>query len=418
MAAAGVRDGTASASPLRVAMVSMHTSPADMPGAGDAGGMNVVERHQAEALGALGHHVELITRRADPSLPELMPLAPNVTLRHLDAGPARPIAKSAQEELVGEFSQRLAGLGGYDLVHSHHWMSGVAALPVARSWGVPHVQSFHSVAAPPGSPLGDGERPESPGRIAGEALVAQQSDLVVTISRYEAGVAVSRCHADPASVIEVAPGVDSAMFRPLRPGEERLAPGRTSARGYALFAARLQPLKGADLAVAALARVPQELRPDLVIAGEVSADFADYLRQLRGLVREAGLEQQVCFLGPQPRDELARLMRSARLMLVPSHSETFGLVALEAAASGVPVLASHAGGLDEVVVDGETGRVLERDPQVWAEAMSALLADSSLAADMGRAARRRALTFTWSAAAERLEQLYRGLLDERVPHPA
>lgn len=398
---------------LRLALVSMHTSPADMPGAGDAGGMNVVERHQAEALGALGHQVELITRRSDPDLPELIELAPGVTLRHLDAGRPEPIAKSLQEKLVPAFSAELARLAPYDLVHSHHWMSGVAALPVARRWGIPHVQSFHSVAAPPGSPLADGERPESPGRIAGEALVAQESDLIVAISRYEGQVAVSRCHADPDRVVEVPPGVDGELFRPLRDGEPTALPGRSDPNGYVLFAARLQPLKGADLAVAALAEVPAAVRPTLIIAGEVSADFAAYRDELTTAIDQGGMTDQVVFLGPQTRPDLARLMRGARLVLVPSHSETFGLVALEAAASGVPVLASHAGGLDEVVVDGATGRLLERDPDAWAQAMTELLLDPEHAATIGHAARRRSSRFSWPAAGARLDELYAGLLAGR-----
>jgi len=182
---------------LRIAMISLHTSPVDSPGAGDAGGMNVVEFHEAEALAALGHEVDLITRRSDPAQPDAVTLEPGVTLRHLTAGPPERLAKSAIDQHIREFRSALSGLGGYDLIHSHHWMSGAAALPVARAWGVPHVQSYHSVAARPGSALSEGEPPESPDRVTTEALLARESDLVVAISAAEARTVIERCGADP-----------------------------------------------------------------------------------------------------------------------------------------------------------------------------------------------------------------------------
>ena len=403
--------------PLRIALVSLHTSPTDRPGSGDAGGMNVVERHQAEALAALGHQVELITRRSDPTLPDVVELSSGVTLRQVVAGPIASLAKSEQDPLTTAFSAAMAELEPYDLVHSHHWMSGVAALPVARSWGVPHVQSFHSVAAPPDSPLGHGERPESAGRLAGEALIAQQSDLVVAISRYEADTAIQRCGADPRRVVVVPPGVDHDLFRPLAVDEPAWGAGQPGfEHGYAFFAARLQPLKAPDLAIAAVAGVPAERRPHLVIAGEPSVDFPDYLAELDRLVTSTGLVGQVTFLGPQSRTDLATLMRGAKVMLVPSHSETFGLVALESSASGVPVIAADAGGLSEAVVDGRTGLVLaDRDAAAWSDALDRLLADEPARAELGARARRHALGYTWSGVGSRLAELYRPLVDGPDP---
>jgi len=400
--------------PLRVALVSMHTSPTDRPGSGDAGGMNVVERHQAESLAALGHDVELIIRRADPDLPEVVELSSGVRLRQVTAGPVEVLAKSRQDVFTDEFSARLAELEPYDLIHSHHWMSGVAALPVARTWSVPHVQSFHSVAALPGSPLAHGERPESPGRVGGEAMIAQRSDRIVAISRYEAATAVNRCGADPARVVVVPPGVDHRLFRPPEPGEPSWSDGRPDVEhGYVFFAARLQPLKAPDLAVAAMARVPAPIRPHLVVAGEGSADFPDYLAELDRLVRNTGLAGHVTFLGPQSREDLATLMRGARLMLVPSHSETFGLVALEAAASGVPVIAADAGGLGEAVVHGRTGLVLaDRDADSWARAITGLLTDEPTRSAMASEARRHARGFDWGVVGERLSTIYADLVEE------
>jgi D-inositol-3-phosphate glycosyltransferase len=380
------------------------------PGSGDAGGMNVVERAQAEALAALGHHVELITRRSSPTDPELIELAPNVVLRHIDAGPQTPLPKSVIDSWIAEFSAGLAKLGPYDLMHSHHWMSGVAALPLARQWGIPHLQSFHSVAALPGSSLAQGEPPESPRRVPGEAYVAQNSDAVVAISAAEAHTVIERCGANPDIVHIVSPGVDQELFRPLQPGETAIHPEWPN--GYILFAARLQPLKGPDLAISALAELPAELRPHLVVAGDTSADFADYAEKLTELTSQLGLSDYVTFLGPQTRHELAKLMREAKVVLVPSHSETFGLVALEAAASGVPVIAAAAGGLREAVAHGETGQLMDsRRPQDWGLALKRLLTQPDLLQMMGVVARVHARRFDWCTAAIRLQAIYQNLIN-------
>lgn len=414
--------------PLRIGFISLHTSPAMQPGSGDAGGLNVVERATADALASLGHTVELITRRSSSDEPDVVALGPGVTLRHLTAGPTAPLPKSEIDQYIPEFSDALGRLAPYDVLHSHHWMSGVAALPHARAWGIPHVQSYHSVAAPPGSPLAQGEPPESPARIPGEALVARESQAVVAISAAEARTVIERCGADPERVCIVSPGVDLDLFRPLldeedpwpewdgTPGSLPVAVPDSLPRGFLLFAARLQPLKGPDLAIQALAGVDPSIRPHLVVAGDVSADFAAYEAKLRALVAELGLEAEVSFVGPQSRPTLARLMRSARIVLVPSHSETFGLVALEAAASGTPVIAAAAGGLREAVAHGETGQLMDsRRPEDWAAAITHLLTEPGLLARQGIVARVHARRFVWTWAAVRLVSVYHDLLGRDGP---
>lgn len=399
---------------LRLLFVSMHTSPADAPGAGDAGGMNVVELHQAQSLAALGHSVDIVTRRSDPGQPDVSELPGGVVLRHLDAGPQEPLAKSAIDAHVDEFAAGLATLAPYDLVQSHHWMSGVAAIDVAAAWGVPHAQSFHSVAALPGSPLSHGEPPESDARVAGEAMLAQRSDAVITVSTAEARTVIERCGADPDRVIVIPPGADLAQFRPAAATEERPAcPWCGSREGYVLMAARLQPLKGADLAIRALAQVPPRLRPDLMIAGDISVDFAEYRAEVEQLIDALGMHHHVHFVGAQSRSDLAALMRHSQALLVPSHSETFGLVALEAAASGVPVLASSTGGLREVVVHEETGYLMhDREPATWGTALIRLLVDEPLRVRMGQLARVHARRFAWRDIARRLEDAYAQLVRE------
>ena len=414
----------------RIAFISLHTSPLDSPGSKDAGGMNVVEVHQAKALAELGHTVELVTRRDNTDLPDVIDLAPGVTVRQVVAGPTEPLAKSAQEEWIGDFSEALAALEPYEIVHSQHWMSGVAALPVAQAWGVPHVQSFHSVAALPGDPLSEGEPPESPGRNVGERLIAQESDLVVAVSVYEARTIVERCGADAARVRVVHPGVDVDLFHPTCGADRRWAPELNvdgepvqygpvcvapNPNGYVVFAARLQPLKAPDLAQVAVAGIDADIRPTLVVAGEASQDFAGYRDELVDLSHSLGTAHQTCWLGSQTRDDLARLLRGARIVLVPSFSETFGLVALEANASGVPVVAADSGGLKEAIVDGETGLLMRsREAADWTAALTGLLREPERLEAMGRAGREHALGYAWTVGASKLDVLYRELLTPSV----
>ena len=391
--------------PLRIALVSLHTSPGAEPGSGDAGGMNVVVRHQAEAMAALGHNVEILTRRSSAEMPAARRLGAGVTLRYLDAGPLRSVPKGDHEGFIDEFRDRAAALGPYDIIHSHHWFSGMAMLPLARTHGLPHVQSFHSIAADVATPLSAGERPESGGRMAGEAWLARESDAIVAVSAAEAETVVHRLGGSPDRVHVVLPGVDGTLFHP-----RRSAVTDPTDRGYAVVAGRLQPLKGLDLAIEALAAVPAPLRPDLVIAGDASADFDGYIDELRTLAAEHGIADQVRFVGPRSRADLAALMRGARVVLVPSHSETFGLVALEAAASGVPVVAQGTGGLREAVLSGDTGLVIEsRAPLDWAAALTDVLSNPELARRLSVAARARAELLDWPRSAALLLDVYRNL---------
>lgn len=402
--------------PLSVAFIVLHTSPLDEPGTKDAGGMNVVVRAHAEQLARQGHRVQLITRRSSPEQPASTELAPNLAVHHLDAGPARLLAKGEHEQLIEPFGRALAAhlmQHPAQVLHAEHWYSGLAALPVARSRGVPLVQSYHSIAAPDGTPLTEGERPEAPGRLAGERLLAGQADLVITVSEAERTTVVDRLGAPPARVRVVPPGVDTELFHPCT-DEERVQREEWIAQGglpEVLVAGRLHPLKGFDLAVAAIAAIPAERRPALRIVGAPPPDGDDYARSLHEAVADAGMLRSVSFDGALRRELLAERVRRASLVLIPSHSETFGLVALEAAASGVPVIAHAVGGLPEAVVDGTTGMLVAgEDPEVWAAAIQSVLRDAALARRLARAGRESALARNWEASTAALLQAYRGLL--------
>ncbi len=395
---------------LRVGFVSMHTSPAERPGTADAGGMNVLVRSLARAMAGVGVEVTFVTRRSDRGQPDEVELDPGVTLRHLDAGPPQPLPKSEIHHHIEEFSARLNELPKLELIHSHHWMSGVAALPVARRHQIPHVMTFHSVAAHPNSPLRDGEPAETPERLDGEVQCAEESDLVIAVSHHEAAVVIGRCNADPSRVAIVRPGVDVDVFRP-SDGQEQWTPAPAVRPGYVAFAARLQPLKAPGLAIRAVAGVPPDVRPDLVLLGEASQDFAGYEADLHRLVDQLRLAGHVHFLPGQDREDLARIMRHAAVMLVPSHSETFGLVALEASASGTPVLAAAAGGLTEAVCHNQTGLLVpSHDPRDWSTELTRLLRDEPLRRRMGATGRQRAMDMTWRHVAERTLNQYHALL--------
>ena len=400
---------------LRVGFVMLHTSPLDVPGTKDAGGMNVVVRAQAEALARSGHTVRIFTRRADQESAPRVTLAPGLQVVHLDAGPARLLAKAEHEPVMVAFGAQLAAeleRDPVDVLHAEHWFSGIAALPVARQQQIPLVQSFHSIAVAEESEQ-PGERPESPGRLAGERRLAREADLLIAVSAAERDTIIADLGGDPERVSVVPLGVDTELFRPCAKREcaERQDWFAHGGRAEVLAVGRLHPLKGFDLALDAVAQIPAEQRPALRIVGAPPPDGDEYARELHEQAARLGILATTAFEGALRRTDLAERIRRATLVLVPSHTETFGLVALEAAASGIPVIARAAGGLREAVLDEVTGLlVTEEDPAAWAAAITELLGDPERMAAMGAAARAHALTRSWSASAEELLTAYAGLL--------
>ncbi|NQX34842.1 glycosyltransferase [Herbiconiux sp. VKM Ac-2851] len=388
----------------RIALVSLHTSPLDAPGTGDAGGMNVVVVGLADALTAAGHEVELLTRARSAAETEGR-TAGGTLVRFLEAGPRASVAKGELPAHLGEFGRRMRELEPFDLVHSHYWLSGAAALPVAQEWGVPHVQSLHTVAALKNAHLAPGDSPEPASRVAAERMLVHASELTLALSAAERA-AVLDAYAPPGERVRLlAPGADTSLFHP--------GTAAPAARPALLVLARIQPLKGVDLAVEALALLPAP-RPRLVIAGGTSPGHDDYAATLRRRVHELGLDDDVTFLPAQTRFEAAELLREATLLLVPSFSETFGLVALEAAASGTPVVTTGAGGLAESVVDGVSGvHVGSRRPEDWASALGRLLSDDVRLGRLGATALQHGRARDWEAAATELL----GEVDSLEPDP-
>ncbi|MDO9398643.1 MAG: glycosyltransferase [Herbiconiux sp.] len=390
---------------LRVALVSLHTSPLETPGTGDAGGLNVFVVGLADALTAAGVETEILTRRTGAATETPDARTPGgAPVRFLAAGPLGPVPKNDLVGHLDELTAALRTLPRFDVVHSNYWLSGLAGLPAAEGWGAPHVLSLHTVAALKNENLAPGDRPEAESRLAGERMLAQASDLTVAHTRAERD-AVHSFYGVPAERLAVVPpGVDTQLFHPGPPDE---------GQPFVLVLARIQPLKGVELALEAVASIREADRPLLVVAGGTSPGHEAYAAGLLERAAELGLE--VRFLPAQSRPDTADLLRRAALLLVPSHSETFGLVALEAAASGTPVVAYRTSGLTESVVDGVSGMLLpSRDPRAWGEAIRGLLADRERRATLSIGALEHGRSRSWPTVAREVASLYEGLIAGRI----
>lgn len=402
----------------RVALVSMHTSPAEQAGTGDAGGLNVSLMSTATELAARGVEVDLLTRAT--STPRTTRLGDGVVLRELAAGPATPLDKSGLAAVADDFGEAVATVAGrpdsrYDLIHAHYWLSGLATLPVAIELVIPFVQSFHTLAAMKNAHLAPGQEPEPPSRALAERYLAGQAGAVVASSTSEVTSLIDQVGAPADRIWVIPPGVDVDLFRPNRGGAaERVRElyGIEPGRPIVAVVGRVQPLKDQELGVRALAAL-NTLRgwaPVLVIAGESTPGDEGYLASLRALAAELGVEEEVRFAGALGREHLADLLAVASITLVPSHSETFGLVALESAASGTAVIGYRGTGLLESVAEGRSGLLIDsREPDAWARAMGSLLDDPTARSRMAETAREHALGYTWAATATALIGVYSSL---------
>ena len=405
----------------RVAVVSVHTSPIDQPGSGDSGGMNVYIRNVTERLAERGVEVDLFTRCRGGQDHEVRELAPGIRVVSVKAGPCNPIPKADVPRFLPEFLGgvlRIAREDGrsYDIVHTHYWLSGWVGRAAKEVWHAPLVASFHTLGKVKNYSLARGERPEPAPRLAGEERVIAEADRILAPTPSEAAQLVGLYGADPAHIRLVPPGVDHTIFHPLdrEAARERLHLCRLR---LALYVGRLQPHKGPDVAVRTLAEAvarDPEAAGDLVlgiVGGPSGSDQGAEMSRLMGLATALGVSDRVMLFPPQPQAKLADFYAAADVVLVPSRSESFGLVALEAGACGTPVVGAAVGGLRYVVDDGLTGFLVEgHDPGEHAERMLQILRDADLAARMGIEASQRSLRFTWDSTADGLLQVYRELL--------
>ena len=408
--------------PRRVAMLSMHTSPLEQPGTGDAGGLNVYVVELSRQLAEQGTEVEIFTRATSSSLPPAAELHPGVTVRHVPAGPFEEMQRAELPAWTCAFTADVLRAeaerepGWFDLVHSHYWLSGQVGLATARRWGSPLVHTAHTLAKVKNRSLAAGDSPEPADRVRGEQEVVAGSSRLVASTTEEAHHLVDLYGADPAAVDVVAPGVDLEVFRPGEQAAARRRIGVPPDGHLLLFVGRIQPLKAPDLllhAAAELLRRVPTLRESLTVAvvGGPSGNGLDRPDALVKLAADLGISDVMLFRPPVPRAELADWFRAATAVVVPSHSESFGLVAIEAQACGTPVVAAAVGGLRTAVADGQSGLLIaDRSPASYATVLARLLAEPGWRRRLAAGAPVHAAGFGWAATARGMLAAYRAAL--------
>ncbi len=388
--------------PKRIAMISLHTSPLEQPGSGDAGGMNVYIRHLALALADLGAQVDVFVRGAETRATDM---APGVVCHEVQAGPSGKLGKEELAEHLQEAASAIqayaADMEPYDAIHSHYWLSGIVGLQLRDAWGVPLVHTMHTMGKVKKL---SAHTEESAARIRGELLLCKKADRLIANTPVEIEELIHLYGADPAALDVVEPGVDLSVFHPGVCERRESAPSSLRV----VFAGRIQKLKGPQILVRALGILARE-RPDLdVKLSVIGARSGTKELDLQKLVETQEVEHLVRFSLPMPAAHLAKAFRCADVVAVPSYSESFGLVALEAQACGTPVLARRIGGLPHAVRDGHTGILVDgAEPATWAVALAKLAADPPLRRQLGARAAEFAAGHGWEKSAAAALGAYR-----------
>jgi D-inositol-3-phosphate glycosyltransferase len=414
----GIAD--AAALPRRVGLLSVHTSPLEQPGVGDSGGMNVAVTALAARLVAEGCAVDIFTRSNGEDLPPTVLAPDGYAVHHIEAGPPR-VSKAELASHLCAFYLGLAAhpaLDGLALLHGHYWMSGWVGRQARRRLGLPLVQSFHTLAREKNDALAPGDTPEPALRLAAEDRIVADADALIAPTASERRLLVDRYGASPQAVHVVEPGVDLGVFRP--DGDRNAARQALGGGRIVLFVGRLQPLKAPDLAVRVLPELDRLLPDDgiptrLVVVGGASGNGVGTVDPpaLRRLAEDLGVADRVAFLAPRRQEELAPLYRAADAVIVPSHSESFGLVALEAQASGTPVVAADVAGLRHALADGGGTLVSGRDPAAYAAALVPYLTDAMARQRASMAAVAKAARTSWEQTGAATLEVYRSVLAAR-----
>lgn len=408
---------------LHIAMLSYHTCPLATLGGKDTGGMNVYVRDLTRELGRLGIHVDVFTRSQDEHVPHILhDLGYGNRVVHVPAGPEVPLPKQELAAYLPQFAhgvEQFAAEKGirYDVIHSHYWMSGLAAESVARTWGTPVVHMFHTLGEMKNRIARSEAEQEGRYRIEGEKRVLAFADRIIAATLAEQTQLQFLYKADRRKIIIIPPGVDLSRFYPIPTDEARQYIGLQTSDQIVLFVGRIEPLKGVDTLIEAMAcqRGRSLGQVTLVIIGgdphadpqEMSAEMA----RLQRLCDDLCMDHMVLFLGKRAQDTLPYYYSAADVLVMPSHYESFGMVALEAMACGTPVIASQVGGLAYLIKDGETGyHVPDQDPEALCEKLTLLLGDAHLRQTMGLQAAQYARDYAWEKIAAQIVEVYKGLI--------
>lgn len=409
---------------MRIAMLSYHTCPLATLGGKDTGGMNVYVRDLTRYLGPLGVQVDVFTRSQDEHVPHVLhDLGYGNRVVHIPAGPEVPLPK---EHLIEHLPAFVEGIQDfvrkkrvkYDLIHSHYWMSGMAALTLREQWGIPVIQMFHTLGKMKQRVARLPYEVEEQDRLIGEQHLLSSVDCIVASTPAEFAQLQWLYHADVSKVRIIPPGVDISHFYPIPDDEAREFIGVKDESCMLLYVGRIEPLKGLDTLIKAIAILRQQnIYVCLtIIGGDASLPLeeqSEEMKRIRALCHQEGLDDLVTFLGKRGQDTLPYYYSAAQAVVVPSHYESFGMVALEAMACGAPVVASQVGGLAYLVQDGVTGfTVPADDPQALAEKLMLILRDRHLRRRLGQQAVKAAQAYAWENIARKVFELYQLVLSE------
>ncbi len=420
---------------MRIAMISYHTCPLATLGGKDTGGMNVYVRELTRHLGQIGVHVDVFTRSQDEHVPHVLhDLGYGNRVVHVPAGPEVPLSKEEMAYYLPQFVQGIQEFAAakgieYDLIHSHYWMSGIAARDLQAAWNTPIVHMFHTLGLMKQRVARLPDEAEGGYRLKGEREVLQIADRVIAATLAEKAQLQWLYQADTRKIVIIPPGVELSHFYPIPPDEAKEFIGVPPCDRMLLFVGRIEPLKGIDTLIQAIALLhhrglyvclsviggePANGAPPQNLAQQPTASTSSEMLRLEAMRKAAGVEDLITFLGKRAQDTLPYYYSAAEVVVVPSFYESFGMVALEAMACGTPVVASQVGGLAYLVQDGVTGFTVPVDePEALADRLALILGDVDLRARLGRQAAELAQEYAWEKIARRIMDVYESVLGSK-----
>src|SRR5512141_235304 len=413
---------------IRIAMISYHTCPLATLGGKDTGGMNVYVRELTRQLGKMGIHVDVFTRSQDDHVPHVLhELGYGNRVVHVPAGPEHPVPKEELANYIPEFVQGIKYFAcekgiKYDLIHSHYWMSGIAAAALSDAWGgIPIVHMFHTLGEMKNRIARTDAEREGAYRINGEKQVLRRADRIIAATIAEVTQLRFLYKADANKIVVIPPGVDVSHFYPIPADEAKMYVGLKPDDRMVLFVGRIEPLKGVDTLIQAMSCLQLKEKHPVhlaIIGGDPAAspqEMSAEMARLQRLCDDLCVGQTVVFLGQRDQDKLPYYYSAAELVVMPSHYESFGMVALEAMACGTPVIASEVGGLAYLVKDGETGfTVPDQEPELLSEKITWLLNDRDLHRTMSERAVEYAQDYAWEKIAAQIVDVYKELLEKKT----